>query len=71
MKKKKEIKLCDNIIVKAGETNGVIFITDGKTTIGLTRTVLQAMINQNRGRWNDFDTNDKILGYLQSLWQTK
>lgn len=60
------IKLEENITVKAGHTDGVIYITDGKTTIGLTQTVLAKMIEQNIGN-DKFTINREILHFLQSL----
>jgi len=65
-KTKPEIKLSGNITVKAGDTDGVIYITNGKTTIGLTQTVLKKMIEQNCSG-DDFSTNGKILHFLQDL----
>lgn len=58
------IKLHNNITVQAGNTDGVIYITDGKDTIWLTQTVLNMMLVQSRNK-SRCSINDRILEFLQ------
>jgi len=60
---KVEIKLDDRVVVKTGNTDGVLAITQGNKTIRLTSTVLGLMIQYNIKEW-DFYTNDRILQFL-------
>ena len=60
---KVEIKLDDKVVVTAGDTDGVLKITQGDKTIKLTTTVLRLMVQNNIKVW-DFYTNDRILQFL-------
>jgi len=62
MKKRKcEIKLKGGIVIKAGKTEYVIYITLGGKTMGLTRTIIETMLDGSKNMW---DINDRILKFF-------
>lgn len=62
----KEIKLQDDVKIKAGNTNGVIYIKYNGNEVMITQTVLRLMVIRNDNK-KPYDINDKLLRFLQGI----